>query len=76
MTKRGKAYGCKKSIPQTRLRFQRMMVGIPDSASSDEWEDEKYGGEKKKAKKKGAEEEDKDASGAGKRPSSWSKRKH
>lgn len=36
-----------KSIPQTRLRFQRMMFGIPDSASSDEWEDEKYGGEKK-----------------------------
>lgn len=33
------------SIPQTRLRFQRMMIGLPDTASTDEWEDEKNPGE-------------------------------
>lgn len=34
-----------KSIPQTRLRFQRMLIGIPDKESSDEWEDEKNTGD-------------------------------
>ena len=50
----GNGLQSQKSIPQTRLRFQRMLIGMPDKESSDEWEDEKSTGDDDAGTGKGA----------------------
>ncbi len=37
----------KKSIPQTRLRLARMMIGLETESGEDEWENEGEGGGKR-----------------------------
>ena len=38
----------KKSIPQTRLRLQKMMIGLEPESGEEEWEDEREDGGKGK----------------------------
>lgn len=42
----------KQSIPQTRLRFQKEMIGLEAWSKSVEWDDEVEGGKRKEDKEK------------------------
>lgn len=56
------------SIPQTRLRLQRMMIGLPDQPGSDHWEDERNPGDDDYAHSSGKR--------SGSSPQNKGKRKH
>lgn len=46
-----------KSIPQTRLRLQKVMIGLEPDSGDDEWEDEGEDGEEGKERETETDEE-------------------
>lgn len=46
-----------KSIPQTRLRLQKVMIGLEPESGDDEWEDEGEDGEEGKERETETDEE-------------------